>query len=77
MLVGEQHPPAEPQVLAVEASAPPAEEMPLVLVVEPQAPAWAHHIVQFLQIGELLDDPKESEMVAHQSSMYQFVDATL
>ena len=33
--------PAGPQVLAVEAAAPVAEEMPLVLIVEPQAPAWA------------------------------------
>lgn len=47
-MVGELHPLAEQQVLAVEASAPTTEEMPLVLVVEPQAPAWAQHIVQFL-----------------------------
>ena len=39
--VGEQLPPAEPRVLMVEVSAPTNEEMPLVLVVEPQAPAWA------------------------------------
>jgi hypothetical protein len=29
------------QILAVEASAPAEEEVPLVLVVEPQALAWA------------------------------------
>ena len=33
--------PAGPQVMAVEAAAPAAEEVPLVLAVEPQAPAWA------------------------------------
>ena len=32
--------PAGHQALAVETAAPVAEEMPLVLVVEPQAPAW-------------------------------------
>jgi hypothetical protein len=36
---GEQRLRAEPQVLAAEASAPTAEEMPFVLVIEPQAPA--------------------------------------
>ena len=46
---GEQRLHAEPQVLATEASAPTVEEMPLVLVVEPQAPTWAHQIVCFLQ----------------------------
>ena len=40
--------PAGHQVLAVETTAPKAEEVPLVLAVEPQAPAWAQHIVQFL-----------------------------
>ena len=38
---------AGPQVMAVEAVAPVAEEMPLVLVVKPQAPAWAQHTVRF------------------------------
>ena len=33
--------PAGRQALAVEMAAPIAEEMPLVLAVEPQAPAWA------------------------------------
>ena len=37
--------PVEHQALAVETAAPIAEEMPLVLTVEPQAPAWAHHTV--------------------------------
>jgi hypothetical protein len=50
-LVGELRPPAEPQVLAVEGSAPMNEEVPLVLIVEPQAPTWAQHIAHFLQIG--------------------------
>ena len=40
---------AGPQVMAVETAAPVAEEMPLVLVVEPQAPAWAQHTVRFLK----------------------------
>ena len=43
--------PAGRQALAMETAAPMAEEMPLVLVVEPQAPAWAQHTVQFLQTG--------------------------
>ena len=37
----EQLAPAGRQALAVEKAAPMAEEMPLVLAVEPQAPAWA------------------------------------
>ena len=37
--------PAERQALAVEIAVPIAEEMPLVLAVEPQAPAWAQHTV--------------------------------
>ena len=77
MLVGELHSPAELQALAVEASAPTIEEMPLVLVVEPQALEWAQHIAQFLQIGELPVGPEECEKVARQSSMYHFVDNTL
>src|SRR4051812_8475714 len=51
--------------------------MPLVLVVEPQAPAWAQQIVRFLQSGELPEEPEEAEKVARQSSMYQFVDNAL
>ena len=42
----QQHPAS--QILVVKASAPAEEEMPLVLVIEPQAPAWAQPIVQFL-----------------------------
>ena len=41
----EQMAPVGRQALAVETTAPMAEEMPLVLAVEPQAPAWAHHTV--------------------------------
>ena len=37
--------PVERQALAIETAAPIAEEMPLVLSIEPQAPAWAHHTV--------------------------------
>ena len=54
-----------------------AEEMPLVLAVEPQAPAWAQHIVRFLQTGELPEEQEESEKVARRSAMYQFVDDVL
>ncbi|XP_020153512.1 uncharacterized protein [Aegilops tauschii subsp. strangulata] len=73
MLAGELRSPAELQVLAIEASSPTVEEMPLVFVVEPQALAWVQHIVQFSKTGELPDNPEESEKVARQSSMYQFV----
>ena len=76
-LAGEYHAPAEPQVLAVEADVPTATDTPLVLVVEPQAPAWAQQIVHFFQIGELPEEQEEAERVSHQSSMYQFVDNTL
>ena len=76
-LAGEYHAPAEPQVLAVEADVPAAADMPLVLVVEPQAPAWAQQIVRFLQTGELPKEQEEAERVARQSSMYKFVDNTL
>ncbi len=51
--------------------------MPLVLVAEPQAPAWAQQIVRFLQTGELPEEQEEAERVARQSSMYKFVDNTL
>jgi hypothetical protein len=47
--IGELHPPAELPVFAVEACAPIGEEVPLVLVAEPQAPTWVRHIVHFLQ----------------------------
>ena len=76
-LAGERQAPAEPQVLAVEADVPAAADVPLVLVVEPQAPAWAQQIVRFLQTGELPVEQEEAERVAWQSSMYQFVDNTL
>src|SRR3954466_15627893 len=76
-LAGDHQAPAEPRVLAVEADVPAAAVMPLVLVVEPQAPAWAQQIVCFLQSGELPEEPEEAERVAWQSSMYQFVDNAL
>ena len=66
-----------PRFLTVEASTPVAEEMPLILIVELQAPAWAQQIVRFLQTGELPDEQEEAERVARQSSMYQFVDSIL
>jgi hypothetical protein len=76
-LVSEQNTPAERQALAEEADVPAAEELPLVLVVEPQAPAWAQQIVRFLQRGEHPEEQEEAEKVARQSSMYQFVDNML
>ena len=48
-LAGGPSAPAEPRVLVVEAEVPAAALMPLVLAVEPQAPAWAQQIVRFLQ----------------------------
>ena len=69
--------PAGHQALAVETAAPMAEEMPLVLAVEPQAPAWAQHTVRFLQIGELPEEQEEAEKLARQSALYQFVDDAL
>ena len=76
-VAGEQPLSAEPQVLSTEASTPVAEEMPLVLTVEPLAPTWAQQIVHFLQSVGLPDEQEEAEKVAHQSSMYQFVDSIL
>ena len=38
-----------------------AEEMPLVLAVEPEAPAWAQHTVQFLQTGKLPEEEEEAK----------------
>ena len=61
----------------MEIAAPIAEEMPLVLAVEPQAPAWAQHTVRFLQTGELPEEQEEAEKVAHRSTMYLFVDDVL
>ena len=52
----EQLAPVGRQALAVETVAPMAEQMPLVLAVEPQAQAWAQHTVQFLQTGELPEE---------------------
>ena len=74
-LAGEHQAPAGPQVLAIEADVPAAADVPLVLVVKPQAPAWAQQIVHFLQTGELPEEQEEAERVGRQSSMYQFVDA--
>ena len=54
-----------------------AEEMPLVLAVEPQAPAWAQHTVRFLQTREIPEDKEEAEKVACRSALYQFVDDVL
>ena len=69
--------PAGPQAMAVETVAPVAEQMPLVLVVEPHAPAWAQHTVRFLQKGELPEEQEEAERVARRSTLYQFVDNVL
>jgi hypothetical protein len=57
---GEQQAPAEPRAFAVETNVPLAEEMPLILAVEPLAPAWAQHIVHFLQTGELPEEQEEA-----------------
>ena len=54
---------AGPMDLVNEACAPAAEEVPLVLFAEPQAPTWARHIVHFLQTGELPGDQDEVEKV--------------
>ena len=69
--------PAERQAFAVEMATPLAEEMPLVLPVEPHAPAWAQHTVRFPQTGELPKEQEEAEKVARRSSMYQFMDDAL
>ena len=63
--------------MVVETAAPVAEEMPLVLDVEPRAPAWAQHIVRFLQIGELPEEQEEAEKVARRSALYRFIDDVL
>ena len=73
----EQLPSAGRQALAVETAAPTAEEMPLVLAVEPRAPAWAQHTVCFLQTGELPEEQEEAEKVARRSALYQFIDDVL
>ena len=53
--------PAGRQALAMEIAVPMAEEMPLVLAVEPQAPAWVQHTVRFLQTGELPEEQEEAK----------------
>ena len=63
-LLAGPHPPAGPMVPANEEHAPVVEEVPLVLVAEPQAPTWARHIVHFLQTRELPDEQEEAERVA-------------
>ena len=63
-LAGERQAPAEPHVLALEVDVPAAADLPLVLVVEPQAPAWAQQIVRFVQTGELPEEQEEAERVA-------------
>src|SRR6266516_337908 len=70
------HPPAGPMDPADEECASAAEEVPLVLVVEPQAPTWARHIVHFLQTVELPEEQEEAERVAQRANMYQFIDDT-
>ena len=40
---------AGPMDPANKAGAPAAEEVPLALVAEPQAPTWARHIAHYLQ----------------------------
>ena len=69
-------PPAGPMDPGYEAGAPAAEEVPLVLVTEPQAPTWARHIVHFLQAKELPSDQDEAERVAPRASMYPFINNT-
>ena len=62
---------------ANKAGAPAVEEVPLVLVAEPQDTTWERHIICFLQTGKLPGDQDEAEKVARRASMYQFVDDTL
>ena len=69
-LAGEHHAPVGSQILAVEADVPAAAFAPLVLVVEPQAPAWAQQIVHFLQTGELPEEQEEAERVAQRANVY-------
>ena len=71
------HPPAGPMAPVYEECAPAVEEVPLVLVAEPQAPTWARHIVHFLQTGELPNEQDDAERVARRANMYQFLDGTL
>ena len=55
-VAGEQQAPAGPRAFVVETNASMAEDMPLVLVVEPRAPTWTHYLVRFLQTGELPEE---------------------
>jgi len=50
------HLPAESLDPVVEGCTPTNEKVPLVLVVKPQAPTWARHIVHFLQTRELPEE---------------------
>ena len=65
--IGELHRPAKLPVFAVEACAPVNEEVPLVLVAEPQAPTWARYIVHFLQTRELFEEQAGAERVARRA----------
>ena len=76
-LAREQQAPAGPRALVVETTAPTAKDMPLVLAIEPQAPAWAQHTDQSLQTGELPEEQEQAEKVARRSAMYQLVDDVL
>jgi len=69
--------PTRRQALVIETTAPMAEEMPLVLAVELEAPAWAQHTIRFLKTRELPEEQEEAEKVARPSAMYQFVDNVL
>ena len=62
--LGELHSSAGPQVFMVEASSPTSKEEPLALVVEPQVPTWAEHIVHYLQTREHPEEQEEAERVA-------------
>ena len=68
---------ARHQALTVEMAAPMAEEMPLVLPVEPQVPACVQHTIRFLQIGELPEEQEEAKRVARRSARYQFINNVL
>ena len=68
-LIAELHSPARPPVPAVEECTPTNEEVPLVLIAEPQAPTWARQIVRFLQTGELPEDQEEAKRVARRANM--------
>nr|XP_020160200.1 uncharacterized protein LOC109745487 [Aegilops tauschii subsp. strangulata] len=75
--LGEPHSSTGPQVFVVDESSLTSEEVPLSLVVEPQAPTWARHIVHYVQTGELPEEQEEAERVARSASTCEFVDDTL